>query len=75
MNVLSFIIFIVIYLIIGGFVSGLIHSDFSDESFYWIFLWPLGLIFLIMCCAVYLPMKAGEIVREWFEGEEEVTDD
>lgn len=68
MNVLCFIIFVVLYFIIGGFISGLADDGFNDDHFYWMFLWPIGLIFLILVFVVYLPMKAGEKVREWFEG-------
>lgn len=75
MNVLYFIIFIVLYLIIGGFASGLANDGFGDDGLYWVLIWPIGLIFLILVGVVFLPMRAGEKVREWFEGEEAVTYD
>ena len=59
---------ILIYIMIGGFFSGMFERELDT---FWIFFWPVGLICITLFVIAKLPVKYGKKFynkfNKWFE--------
>lgn len=58
------LLIIVVYLMIGAFISTLLTDEYEDPQIWIIMLWPLLLIAYLLLLIVSLPVKLGEYVRD-----------
>lgn len=68
MTFLYTIIFIIVYIAIGGFIVGFMDvADDGGFEMFVTFFWPVLLVILVILLAIRLPAKAGKKVNEWIE--------
>lgn len=63
MEWIIFILAVVAYFMIGGFINGLFDMDMDAV----VILWPLALIFLAVTWLVDIADDVGSAIREMFE--------
>ena len=74
MDVASIVLVIVIYLAIGGFISGLLNAKADNMELKVIFFWPMVIVFIVIDLLTRVPEMIGTAVAEFFLGEDQADE-
>lgn len=67
-------VLIVIYMTIGGFISGLINAKADNMELKVIFFWPMVIVFIVIDLLTRVPEMIGTAVAEFFLGEDQADE-